>query len=48
MEGCEVAVTITAAACAMAQERNAEEIAMLAAIFVQLGDTLTTLALYKD
>lgn len=48
MEGCEIAITITAAACAMAQERNTEEIAMLAAIFVQLGDTLATLALFKE
>ncbi|MBP3284567.1 MAG: hypothetical protein J6M02_03615 [Clostridia bacterium] len=48
MEGCEVAVTITAAACAMAQDKTAQEIAMLGVIFTQLGDTLATLALYKE
>ena len=47
MNGCEIAVTITAAACTMAQERTADELAMLATIFVQLGDTLATLAICK-
>ena len=38
---------ITATANAMAQGLSVEEISLLAAIFVQLGDTLATIATQK-
>ena len=44
MNGCETAAAITALACSIAQGRDICEIQMLATIFTQLGDTLTTIA----
>jgi hypothetical protein len=38
------AVSIAALAAAIAEGRTSEEIAFLAAVFVQLGDTMTTIA----
>jgi hypothetical protein len=45
MTSCEWAAVITALATWIAQGKTQEEIAFLAALFVQLGDTLTTLSL---
>lgn len=44
MTSCEWASTVTAMAIAIAQDKTPEEIAFLALLFVQLGDTLATLA----
>lgn len=44
MNSCELVTAITAAACAAAKGRCADDIELLAAIFSQLGDTLATIA----
>ncbi|MDY5485021.1 MAG: DUF6774 domain-containing protein [Clostridium sp.] len=44
MQSCELAATVTALACSLAKDKSAEEIALLSSIFMQLGDTLTTIA----
>ena len=41
------AAGITALAAAIADGRSAEEIGVLAAIFVQLGDTLSTISIFR-
>lgn len=42
MQSCEFAMTITALACNLAQGKTPDEIALYAAFFSQLGDTLAT------
>ncbi len=45
MNDCVVPLGITAVACAIANEfEDSAELAVLAAVFVQLGDTLSTIA----
>lgn len=44
MQSCELAAAVTALACSLAKDKSAEEIALLSSIFMQLGDTLTTIA----
>ena len=44
MNPCELTVTITALANTIASGRTAEEISLIGALFVQLGDTLATIA----
>ena len=39
---------ITAAAALLAEGKTAQELALLAAVFTQLGDTLATIATQKD
>lgn len=48
MNSCELVTTISAIACAIAKEKNTDELAMLGAVFTQLGDTLTTIAVHND
>lgn len=43
MNACEFAVSIATAACAIANNCNEEELAVYAAAFAQLGDTLATI-----
>lgn len=43
MQSCEFAMTITALACNIAQGKTSEEIALYAALFSQLGDTLAAI-----
>ena len=45
---CEFTMAITALADLLASKINDEELAILAAIFTQLGDTLSTIAVYKE
>jgi len=45
MSSCEWATTVTALAVAIAKNKTADEINFLAALLIQLGDTLTTLAI---
>lgn len=45
MDYCELVILISSLACTIAQNKSAEELALLSAVFTQLGDTLTTLAL---
>lgn len=40
----QLTATITAAAAVLAENRSAQEITLLAAVFTQLGDTLNTIA----
>ena len=47
MNSCELTAAVTALANAIACNLNSEKIALFAAIFVQLGDTLTTIAAQK-
>ena len=42
------AAAISAVAAAIAEGRNTKEIALLAAMFVQLGDTLETIAAARE
>ena len=44
MNSCQLTASITALANAISCELNIEEITLLAAVFVQLGDTLATIA----
>lgn len=44
MKSCEFAMSITAIACCIAKDREAEEIALISSVFMQLGDTLSTIA----
>lgn len=48
MNSCQLTTTITAAANAMACKLSVDEITLLAAIFVQLGDTLAMIATQKS
>ncbi|WP_125139930.1 DUF6774 domain-containing protein [Clostridium transplantifaecale] len=43
MQSCEFAMTVTALACNIAKGKTSEEIALYAALFSQLGDTLATI-----
>ena len=44
MKPCQLTISITAVANAIAANLNTEETALLAAVIVQLGDTLATIA----
>lgn len=48
MNGCELTASITALANTLACGRTSDEISLLGAIFTQLGDTLTTIAVQQD
>ncbi len=43
MQSCELAATITAIACAIANNCSEEEVTIMASAFNQLGDTLATI-----
>ena len=47
MNPCELTATVTAIANALACKLNKEELGLLAAILVQLGDTLVTIVTQK-
>ena len=44
MQNCEFVTFISILACSIAKDKSAEELAILSSFFVQLGDTLATLA----
>lgn len=44
MNSCELAYSITAFACIIAQNKTSKELDILAAFFTQLGDTLATIS----
>ena len=48
MNTCEVTASITALDTLLAEKLDDREIALLAAVLVQLGDTLATIAVQKD
>lgn len=45
MNGCELSLAVSALACAIAKGKSSQQIALLAAFFTQLGDTLATIDL---
>ncbi|TCL55937.1 hypothetical protein EDD76_11373 [Kineothrix alysoides] len=48
MNSCELVTFITATACAISNCCDKDEIAMLSAIFSQLGDTLATMLTHDE
>ena len=44
MPNCEFVTFISILACSIAKDKSPEDLALLSAFFVQLGDTLATLA----
>ena len=47
VNSCELTVSVTAPANALAAERSQEELSLLAAVLTQLGGTLTTIAVQR-
>lgn len=48
MNGCEIVTLVSTLACIISQDKTAEELALLATTFTQLGDSLATIAITKD
>ena len=48
MNYCELVSLISSIACIIAKDRTVEEIGLLSTIFVQLGDSLATIAISID
>ena len=48
MNPCAFVNFVSLLACDIAKDNSQDEVAFLAAFFTQLGDTLATLALFKD
>lgn len=48
MRSCELVAFVTAAACTIAQCYPEEELPVLAAVFTQLGDTLSTIMAQEE
>ena len=48
MDPCAFVNFISLLACEIAKDKTPEEIGILSAFFTQLGDTLATLALFRD
>ena len=47
MQSCELALSISTLACCIAEGKSPEEIALISSIFMQLGDTLATIAAHQ-
>ncbi|WP_347559843.1 DUF6774 domain-containing protein [Clostridium sp. AM58-1XD] len=47
MQSCELALSISSLACCLAEGKSPEEIALISSIFMQLGDTLATIAAHQ-
>ena len=47
MQSCDLVLSISALACCIAEGRSPEDLALLSAVFSQLGDTLDTLSAQK-
>ena len=48
MNSCELITFISSLACAIAKCCDPDELALLAAVFTQLGDTLTTMVIQRE
>ncbi|HCD43992.1 MAG TPA: hypothetical protein DEQ64_09710 [Lachnoclostridium sp.] len=48
MQPCELVMFVSSLACCIAQDRSSDELALLASIFSQLGDSLATIAAQQD
>lgn len=44
MQACELVAAITTVACTISKGKTPDELALMAAVFSQLGDTLATIA----
>lgn len=47
MQSCEFAMSISALACGIAKDKSPDEIALISSIFMQLGDTLSTISAHQ-
>lgn len=47
MNGCELVNIISILSCIISQDKTSEELALLATIFTQLGDSLAVIAITK-
>ena len=47
MNSCELVTFISTIACAIASNKSQEEVELLAVLFTQLGDTLSTISITK-
>lgn len=47
MQSCELALSVSTLACCIAENKSPEEIALISSIFMQLGDTLSTIAAHQ-
>lgn len=47
MQSCEFALSVSTLACCIAEGKSPEEIALISSIFMQLGDTLATIAAHQ-
>lgn len=47
MQSCELALSVSTLACCIAEGKSPEEIALISSIFMQLGDTLATIAAHQ-
>ena len=47
MRSCELALSISTLACCIAEGKSPEESALISSIFMQLGDTLATIAAHQ-
>ena len=48
MNSCEFVTFISTIACSIAKYYDMDELALIGAVFTQLGDTLTTMAVRED
>ena len=48
MNSCELAAYVSSVACAIAKSCRKEDLAVMAAVFTQLGDTLTTILAHQE
>lgn len=48
MQSCELVAIVSSIACCIAQDRSADEIALLSSVLNQLGDTLATISAHRD
>lgn len=48
MNSCELVTFISSVACAISKSCDPDEIPLLAAVFTQLGDTLTTISVQDE
>ena len=47
MQSCELALSISTLACCISEGKSPEEISLISSIFMQLGDTLATIAAHQ-
>jgi dolichol kinase len=47
LQSCELALSVSTLACCIAEGKSPEEIALISSIFMQLGDTLATIAAHQ-